>query len=287
VLQNLRPLLSENPQQPDCITSRAMACLCSRVAPHGLWDPVTSTPGIRKVPSPNGPDAVAAVDITTRSFAGTATSAPEALLDWALGDTLRNKWDHPDRVKHVGWSMKVAIGTALRSGQRRAVFLGLDDNGEPGAAITVRLIPGKQNSSTFELWKYVKEMVCFCAGFPSFDTKNGMDGRMQAADDAIDNSHRKHAPTAHINVQLMAVAPEHQGNGMCSKLMRAVCLVADGQNLPAYLETSGEKNVAVYETFGLKTVERVTVRDPNDTKADTFDDFYAMLRAPSEGIDLI
>lgn len=69
---------------------------------------------------------------------------------------------------------------------------------------------------------------------------------------------------------------------MCSKLMRAVCLVADAKNLPARLETSGAKNVAVYENFGFKTVERVTVRDPVDKNALAFDHFYAMVRVPSQ-----
>ena len=45
---------------------------------------------------------------------------------------------------------------------------------------------------------------------------------------------------------------------MCSKLMRAVCLVADAKNLPARLETSGAKNVAVYEKFGFKTVRNLS-----------------------------
>jgi|TARA_B110000503_G_scaffold77716_1_gene119702 GNAT superfamily N-acetyltransferase len=280
MLQNLRPLLSENPQQPDCRKIRAMGCLCSRVAPLGLWDPVASTSGIRKVPSPNGPDAVAAVDISTRSFAGTATSEPELLLDWALGENLRNKWDHPDRVKHLGWILRVVIGTALRAGQNRAVFLGLTDNGEPGAAITVRFLPRKPNA-TFEVCRNLTEMCCR-AGFPAFDATNGMSRRVEAADDALENLHRKHARAADTYVQLMAVAPEHQGQRLCSKLMRAVCLVADAKNLPARLETSGAKNVAVYEKFGFKTVERVTVRDPGDKNALAFDHFDAMVRVPSQ-----
>ena len=280
ILAKLRQKITSGPQQgrrqteESCLTfSPSMGCSSSQ--PVGIWDPVASTPGIRKVPSPGSQEAATAVDITTRSFCGTAQCEPELLLDWALGDELRNAWEHPDRHKHVGWSMKVAIGAALRSGKRRTVFLA-DIDGEPGAACTVRYLPGKLNTGT-ELWKYFKEM-CFRTGFPEFDTKNGMDRRMQAAEDAINLAHQKHAPGSHINVQLMAVAPEHQGKKLCSKLLRAVCKVADEHKLPTYLETSGLRNVAVYETFGFMQVERVMISDPKDKEAKTYDDFYAMLR---------
>ena len=70
-----------------------MGALFSRLRhPTDIWDELAETvPDIRKVSSPTGPDATAAVDVTTRSFAGTATCAPEYLLDWALGDELKEQ----------------------------------------------------------------------------------------------------------------------------------------------------------------------------------------------------
>lgn len=260
-----------------------MGALFSRVRhPTDIWDELAKTiPDIRKVSSPTGPDAAAAVDVTTRSFAGTATSAPEYLLDWALGDELKEQWDNPDRVKHVGWALKLAIQCALRHGPKRAVFLASAPGTDaPGAACTVRFLPGKLSVGA-EGWMYMWEMIRR-SGMPTFDTKNGMDRRFQAAEDAINAAHVKHAPGPHINVQLMAVAPEHQGKKLTSVLMRAVNKVADKHGWPCYLETSGLRNVKVYQRFGYETVERVTVRDPKKPDAPTYDDFYAMIRSPSK-----
>ena len=253
----------------------------SRVHPPGVWDDLeASSPGVRRVPSAVGRDADAAADITTRSFAGTATCAPELLLDWALGEELKGKWDHPDRAKHIGWSMRLATQAALRHGPRRAVFLATTPGADaPGAACTVRFLPGKISASA-EGWMYLWEILRR-SGSPPFDAKNGMSRRMQAAEDAINAAHAKHAPGPHVNVQLMAVAPEYQGKKLCSLLMRAVSAVADKRRLPCYLETSGLRNARIYERFGYEIVERVAVVDPKKPDAPTYDDLYAMTRPPA------
>ena len=45
----------------------------------------------------------------------------------------------------------------------------------------------------------------------------------------------------------MSVDPDAQGLGFCGKLMRAVNVWADNLQLPLWLETSGARNVAIYE----------------------------------------
>ena len=45
----------------------------------------------------------------------------------------------------------------------------------------------------------------------------------------------------------MSVDPDAQGLGFCGKLMRAVNVWADNLQLPLWLETSGTRNVAIYE----------------------------------------
>eukprot|EP00438_Fugacium_kawagutii_P025956 Skav207681 [mRNA] locus=scaffold1857:488630:488875:- [translate_table: standard] len=76
----------------------------------------------------------------------------------------------------------------------------------------------------------------------------------------------------------MSVDPDAQGLGFCGKLMRAVNAWADKLQLPLYLETSGERNVAIYQRFGYKTMERFTLQVKNDT--DIHDDEFGMLREP-------
>ena len=63
----------------------------------------------------------------------------------------------------------------------------------------------------------------------------------------------------------LGVAPDAQGKGLSSQLFRPMLAQADAQTLPVYLETSTEKNVAIYNRKGfvvfdeLKPNEAVTI----------------------------
>jgi ribosomal protein S18 acetylase RimI-like enzyme len=52
----------------------------------------------------------------------------------------------------------------------------------------------------------------------------------------------------------IGVAPERQGEGLGSALMRDGLAAEDHQGVPAWLETSREDNAAYYERFGFRTV---------------------------------
>jgi ribosomal protein S18 acetylase RimI-like enzyme len=66
-------------------------------------------------------------------------------------------------------------------------------------------------------------------------------------------------PGPHWYLGLLAVAPERQGRGHASSLLRPVLERIQREGLPCYLETHKQVNVSLYEHFGFRVVERVEV----------------------------
>jgi ribosomal protein S18 acetylase RimI-like enzyme len=61
----------------------------------------------------------------------------------------------------------------------------------------------------------------------------------------------------HRYLYLVGVHPEGQGAGLGSALIRAGLEACDRDGLPAYLESSKERNVPLYERHGFRVVERL------------------------------
>jgi ribosomal protein S18 acetylase RimI-like enzyme len=66
---------------------------------------------------------------------------------------------------------------------------------------------------------------------------------------------RRHLRGAHYYFANIGVAPEAQGQGLGSKLMRPTLDRCDEQGLPAYLEATSERNAALYERLGFQCTE--------------------------------
>lgn len=75
---------------------------------------------------------------------------------------------------------------------------------------------------------------------------------LRATGEYIDNLHRQFVPFPHWYLQVLGVAPEHQGKGFSSRLIRPMLARFDRESLPCYLETQTEKNVAIYQRFGFR-----------------------------------
>eukprot|EP00438_Fugacium_kawagutii_P025957 Skav207682 [mRNA] locus=scaffold1857:492845:493075:- [translate_table: standard] len=58
----------------------------------------------------------------TRSFNGTATTAPEGTTDWVLGKELHQQWDDPRRRAMLYWYMKAAGGALGGLGDETSAF---------------------------------------------------------------------------------------------------------------------------------------------------------------------
>lgn len=64
---------------------------------------------------------------------------------------------------------------------------------------------------------------------------------------------REHPPAPpHFYLASLGVAPEHQGQGLGSRLMQPILEVCDSDGIPAYLESSKESNIAFYARHGFR-----------------------------------
>ena len=65
-----------------------------------------------------------------------------------------------------------------------------------------------------------------------------------------------HAP-AHFYLAVLGTDPPRQGQGIGSSLMRPVLELCDREGVPAYLESSKERNVDFYSRFGFRVADEV------------------------------
>jgi len=88
-----------------------------------------------------------------------------------------------------------------------------------------------------------------------------------------EKKHSELAPFEHWYLDILAVDPPHQGKGYASKLVKEMFSKMDTDGLPYYLETSGEKNVSMYQHFDFKILDEFVVPDCQEK-------IIAMLREP-------
>jgi len=83
--------------------------------------------------------------------------------------------------------------------------------------------------------------------------------RMQVLNNYIERKHRNLVPNKHWYLLLLGVDPKHQGKGYASQLLNGMLSEIDGEGLPCYLETEGDRNVSIYQHFGFKVIDKFTV----------------------------
>jgi ribosomal protein S18 acetylase RimI-like enzyme len=59
----------------------------------------------------------------------------------------------------------------------------------------------------------------------------------------------------HWYLGYLGVAPGHQGQGIGTAMLREVLDHADAERVPAFLESSNERNLTVYERAGFRVIE--------------------------------
>ena len=82
---------------------------------------------------------------------------------------------------------------------------------------------------------------------PIIDLLGDANIRFRAAEDTM----RLHRPTApHFYLQGLGTDPPRQGEGLASAAMQPVLTRCDAAGIPAYLESTKERNVGFYESHG-------------------------------------
>jgi ribosomal protein S18 acetylase RimI-like enzyme len=95
--------------------------------------------------------------------------------------------------------------------------------------------------------------------------------RMWAYGRYVDRLHGKLVPYPHWYLQIIGVDPAYHGQGFSSRLLRPVLERIDREQMPCFLETNTEKNVAIYRRFGFEVVSEDKIPGTEVTS-------FAMLR---------
>jgi ribosomal protein S18 acetylase RimI-like enzyme len=64
---------------------------------------------------------------------------------------------------------------------------------------------------------------------------------------------------AYIYLMVLGVATEFQGQGFGGKLLRALIEESEQVGVPIYVETETERNVGMYERFGFRVLNQITL----------------------------
>jgi len=83
--------------------------------------------------------------------------------------------------------------------------------------------------------------------------------KMKQDEDFAHQLRRRLAPTPHWYLAVLGVAPQSQGKGCASRLLKPMLARLDAEKLPAYLETSTEEYVALYRHFGFKLLQEAVM----------------------------
>jgi len=92
-----------------------------------------------------------------------------------------------------------------------------------------------------------------------FKTGWGFLRKMKEDEDFARKLRRKLAPFTHWYLAVLGVDPELQGKGYASRLLKPKLARFDREKLPAYLETSIEDYVPIYQHFGFKVIKEATL----------------------------
>ncbi len=83
--------------------------------------------------------------------------------------------------------------------------------------------------------------------------------RLPAVMSGINAVEKKHPHEPHYYLLALGVEPALQGRSLGTQLMAPVLERCDRERVPAYLESSKEKNVPLYERNGFKVTEELVV----------------------------
>lgn len=152
----------------------------------------------------------------------------------------------PDESRRRKVMTSLMTGIATISQQRDAFFIALVDNTIRGAAIWA-----PAGTYPFDMRTNLRMM-------PHILRLISLGPSMLSQLAGMDTAAAKHFPTEPTwYLQALGVAPDHQGQGIGSSLLRTSLARVDQDHAPAYLETSGEANIRLYQRHGFE------IRDEN------------------------
>jgi GNAT superfamily N-acetyltransferase len=245
-------------------------------------------------PPPKGGEWVEVADfeetrqIIGKSFAGTSNASGEPIFDWAINHI--PEWYTPEDHKSVA---TLCIGFPLYAAMKKnALVVSKRLEGEVVSAAVVleykrRKTGGIGCNGVVEAWHFFK---AFCklmqrdrlpTLFADKDHKkesSHFQKKMKAMGTSLTTWHEEGPEEVHWYVQLVGVAPEHNGTGLGRELMEKVNDLADQVGVSCYLECGASKK-GFYEKMGYRVLSRRLVDDPVNCKREPLE-VYIMLRKP-------
>jgi GNAT superfamily N-acetyltransferase len=153
--------------------------------------------------------------------------------------------DAKTRARVAPMAHRISLAPAIEGGQAYGV-------GEPLEGIAIWELPGQGRPTPVQYLRAGALRVLFSPLLLPVIRSGGKLRALQAM-------HKRHAPRPHHYLSVLAVAPESQGKGLASRLVKPMLAQADGRSLGVYLETMKARNVAIYEHFGFVCVEEYHV----------------------------
>ena len=129
---------------------------------------------------------------------------------------------------------------------------GLVETTSPEEAVAVWLSPGRR----IGFWAMVKSgfaLPRITMGMDPEDRKHMLDVLAQ-----LDERRKALVPRPHWYLSAIGVDPEQQGRGLGPALLSSGIQRAESEDVPVYLETDTEANVAFYERHEFEVVEEIT-----------------------------
>ena len=167
-------------------------------------------------------------------------------LTRAFDDEPMFTWIFPD-PQHRAYSLNVLNRVPLTYGLR----FGRVTQSHGAKATALWLRPGGK-ATAGRMMRCGLLGVPFRVGFRAF-------GKFAVANEIMGKLHTQHVPEPHWHLMIVGVDPEFQGKGAGSALVKEGLERADHDNVPCYLETSHERNLAFYERLGFTVVATTTL----------------------------
>lgn len=167
--------------------------------------------------------------------------AAEILTDAFVDEGGMNYWLRQDRQKDPARRRFFDVVVADGVHPQRELWIAESDGRAVGSAIW--LGPNlKAYDFTFLQEMQLAPMLISIAGIAG--TLRGL-----ALAEQLEKYHPK-APHAHL--VFLGIATAAQGKGFGSAILKATLAPVDAQHLPAYLETSSQRNVDLYQRYGFE-----------------------------------
>ncbi|MGH6988124.1 MAG: hypothetical protein ACRED9_14955 [Caulobacteraceae bacterium] len=78
---------------------------------------------------------------------------------------------------------------------------------------------------------------------------------------ALDYVEERHPHEPHFYLQVLGADPDKQGKGFGGVVIRRQLAAADASGAPAYLESSKETNIPIYQSFGFEVTGEIVIPD--------------------------